>query len=158
MLFADDMVLCGKSWDNLETRLKTWRRAMEDRGMRVSRQKTEYLCIGEKETAEEVKIQGEKLKQVEEFKYLGLTIQVDRGIGREMRKKIQAGWSAWKKITRVPCDRSVIKAERQVIQGDGEASNAVWDGDDDHDKKAGEKNRGGRNKNAVILTGENKNG
>ena len=44
---------------------------MEDRGMRVSRKKTEYLCIGEGETDEEVKMQGEKLKRVEKFKYLG---------------------------------------------------------------------------------------
>ena len=40
---------------------------MEDKGMRVSRQKTEYLCIGEGETDEEVKMQGEKLKRVDEF-------------------------------------------------------------------------------------------
>ena len=45
VLLADDVVLCGESREDLETRLKTWRRAMEDRGMRVNRQKTEYLCI-----------------------------------------------------------------------------------------------------------------
>ena len=35
MLFADDVVLCGESREDLETRLETWRRAMEDRGMRA---------------------------------------------------------------------------------------------------------------------------
>ena len=56
-----------RSREDLETRLETWRRAIEDRAMRVNRQKTEYLCIGG-EMDEKVKMQGEKLKRVEEFK------------------------------------------------------------------------------------------
>ena len=107
VLFADDVALCGESREKLETRLETWRRAMEDRGMRVSRQKTEYLCIGEGEADEEVKLQGEKLKRVEEFKYLGSTVQMDGGPGREVQKRIQAGWGTWRKITTVLCDRRV---------------------------------------------------
>ena len=107
MLFADYVMLCGESRENLVTRLETWRRAMEDRGMRVSRQKTEYLCIGEGEADEEVKLQGEKLKRVEEFKYLGSTVQMDGGTGREVQKRIQAGWGTWRKIMTVFCDRRV---------------------------------------------------
>ena len=45
MLFADDVVLCGQSREDLETRLETWRRAMENREIRVSRQKIEYLLL-----------------------------------------------------------------------------------------------------------------
>ena len=36
-------------------------------------------------------MQGEKLKRVEEFKYLGSTVQTDEGAGRKVRKRIQAG-------------------------------------------------------------------
>ena len=100
-LFANNVILCGESREELETRLETWRRAMEDRGIRVSRQKIEYLCIGEGEANEEVKMQGEKLKRVEEFKYLGSIVQMDGGTGREVRKRIQVGWGAWRRITRV---------------------------------------------------------
>ena len=49
MLFADDVVLCGETCDEVERRLENWRKAMEDRGMRVSREKTEYLCLGSQE-------------------------------------------------------------------------------------------------------------
>ena len=77
------------------------------RALRVSRQKTEYLCIGEGEADEEVKLQGEKLKRVEEFKCLGSTVQMDGGTGREVQKRIQAGWGTWRKITTVLCDRRV---------------------------------------------------
>ena len=52
-------------------------------------------------------MQGEKLKQVDEFKYLGSTVQQSGGSEREVAKRIQAGWAAWRKITGVMCDRRV---------------------------------------------------
>ena len=52
-------------------------------------------------------MQGEVVKQVEEFKYLGSTILADGGIDREIAKRIQAGCGAWKRITGVVCDRKV---------------------------------------------------
>ena len=39
---------------------------------------------------------------------------------------------------RVKRPKSAIKAERQVVQGDGEASDAVRDGGGDRAEKAGE--------------------
>ena len=61
MLFADDVALNGETYEEVEERLEQWRRAREDRGKKVSRQKTEYLCMGEQEPDREVKMQGVKL-------------------------------------------------------------------------------------------------
>ena len=43
MLFADDTVLCSTRKERLERKLGEWRRAMEERGLKISRKKTEYL-------------------------------------------------------------------------------------------------------------------
>ena len=77
---------------------------MEDRGMRVSMEKTEYLCLGGKE--DQVHMEGSQLKRVEDFKYLGLTVQMDGKVA----KRIQAGWGAWRKVTGIMCDRKVPAA------------------------------------------------
>ena len=45
MLFADDIVICEETREEVERRLKFWRYVLERRGMKVSRSKTEYLCI-----------------------------------------------------------------------------------------------------------------
>ena len=54
-----------------------------------------------------VKMQGEYLKHVKEFKYLGSTVQKDGGEEKEVAKRVQAGWGAWRKITGVMCDGRV---------------------------------------------------
>ena len=63
--------------------------------------------VGYRHDVGTVAMQGEVVKQVEECKYLGSTIQADGGIDREIAKRIQAGWGAWKRITGVMCDRKV---------------------------------------------------
>lgn len=107
MLFADDVVICAETRQEVEERLEVWRRALEDRGMKVSRQKTEYMWMGGQGKIGEVEMQGEQIKRTEEFKYLGSTVQTNGGSEKEVEKRVQAGWSAWKKITGILCDRRV---------------------------------------------------
>ena len=45
MLFADDVVVCSETKEEVEQRLEMWREAIKVRGIRVSRQKTEYLKL-----------------------------------------------------------------------------------------------------------------
>ena len=45
MLFADDIVLSRQNHWELENDLKIWRNALERRGLKVSRTKSEYLKL-----------------------------------------------------------------------------------------------------------------
>ena len=51
MLFADEFVLCSIRRDHVERTLEEWRRAMEERGLNISRRKTEYLRCNEHQYA-----------------------------------------------------------------------------------------------------------
>ncbi|XP_047487973.1 uncharacterized protein LOC125038499 [Penaeus chinensis] len=107
LMFADDVALNGETNEDVEERLEQWRRALEDRGMKVSRHKTEYLYVGDQDPERAVEMQGLKLNRVQEFKYLGSTLQSDGASDKEVGKRIQAGWNAWRKITGLLCDRRV---------------------------------------------------
>ncbi|KAK3556885.1 hypothetical protein QTP70_022382, partial [Hemibagrus guttatus] len=52
-------------------------------GMKVSHSKTEYMCVNEREGSGTVRLQGEELKKVQEFKYLGSTVQSNGECGKE---------------------------------------------------------------------------
>ena len=59
MLFADDIVICEETREEVGQRLESWRYALERRGMKVSRSKTEYLCINGGNDNETVKMECE---------------------------------------------------------------------------------------------------
>ena len=45
MLFADDIVICKETREEIEWRLECWRYVLERRAMKISRSKTKYLCV-----------------------------------------------------------------------------------------------------------------
>ena len=111
MLYADDIVLRGTRSDVVEKRLEEWRRAMEDRGLKINRKKTVYLRFNVDRDLDDgnsdVNIQGENLERVNTFKYLGATLAENGDLDAEMTHRIQSGWKNWKRISEILCDRRI---------------------------------------------------
>ena len=95
MLFADDIVICKETREEVERRLECWRYALERRGMKVSRSKS----VNGENDKETVKMEDTKVPRVKEFKYryLGSTVQESGSCEREVKKRVQAGCNRWKK-------------------------------------------------------------
>jgi len=79
---------------------------LEDYGLKVSREKTEYLMMQAGHGDEgEIELRGVRLKKVRELKYLGPTLQEDGGTSREIERKITAGWHTWRNMSGILCDK-----------------------------------------------------
>jgi len=110
MLFADDMVLMKESKQGVNDKLERWRLTLKSRGSRVSRSKTKYLycCFSEREDAGgEVTIDGMVIPKVKKFKYLGLIIQQNGDINKDITQRIKVGWKKWKYASGVLCDKRI---------------------------------------------------
>ena len=105
MLFADRIVICKEARGDVERRLESWRYALERRGMKVSRSKTEYLCINGGNDDETVKMEDTKVPRVQEFKYLGSMVQESGGWEREVKNRVKARWNEWRRVSGVICDK-----------------------------------------------------
>ncbi|KAK3506810.1 hypothetical protein QTP70_029082, partial [Hemibagrus guttatus] len=117
MMFADDIVICSESREQVEENLERWRFALERRGMKVSHSKTGYMCVNEREGSGTVRLQGEEVKKVQEFKYLGSTVQSNGECGKEVKKRVQASWNGWRKVSGVLCDQRIKgKVYRTVVR------------------------------------------
>ena len=88
MLFTDDIVICKETREEVERRLECWRYALERRGLKVSRSKTEYLCVNGENNKETVKMENTKVPRVKEFKYLGSTVQKSGSSEREVKRRV----------------------------------------------------------------------
>ena len=73
--------------------------------MKVSRSKKKYLYINRGNDDETVKMEDTKMPRVKEFKYLGSTVQESSSCEREVKKRVQAGWYGWRKVSGVICDK-----------------------------------------------------
>ena len=69
------------------------------------------------------------MAKVEDFKYLGSTVQSNGECGREVKKRVRAGWNGWRRLSGVICDR--------IVPG----SNVVRVGDSGTDEKTGRRRR-----------------
>nr|XP_033493144.1 uncharacterized protein LOC117263658 [Epinephelus lanceolatus] len=107
MMFADDIVICSESREQVEENLERWRNALERRRMKVNHSKTEYMCVNEKDPSGTVRLQGVEINKVEDYKYLESTVQSNGECGKEVKKHVQAGWIGWRKVSGVMCDRRV---------------------------------------------------
>ena len=104
MLFADDIVLCSTRIDRVERKLEEWRRAMEERRLKISRKNTEYLECNAHQDAE-IQLQGETVNRVNTFTYLGPTLAEDGELDAEVTHRVQSGWKNWERVSGVLCDR-----------------------------------------------------
>ncbi|GJY77956.1 ataxia telangiectasia mutated family protein [Tanacetum coccineum] len=113
MVFADDIVLVAESADGLNRRLKSYRRALEDNGLRVSKDKAKYLrCdFGRYEAAhgEEgiIRIEDQILQPKESFRYLGSVIHRSGRIDKDVTHRIRTMWKRWRTASGILCDKRV---------------------------------------------------
>ena len=121
MMFADDIVLCGDDETDMAEYLETWRKALEERGMRISRPKTQLMDFNfgqdNGQEREPVKILGEELQRVHNFKYLGSSVEEPGGMATEITQRVSATWRNWKRCSGVSCDRRMpVKLKGKVYK------------------------------------------
>ena len=95
MLFADNIVLVAETKEEVKNKLDEWRKALEGKGLHISRTKIEYLRCDFSGTSPvgepEVSIGEEVVKSMTKYKYLGLIIQRNGEIDRDVNRRVHAG-------------------------------------------------------------------
>jgi hypothetical protein len=95
MLVPDDVVLVDESQEGVNRKLGLWRQALESKGFRISRTKTEYIRCDFGTTISEdgdVSLGGRVLPKKNTFRYLGSMLQRDGDIDEYVNHRIKVGW------------------------------------------------------------------
>ena len=99
MMFADNLVLCAMTREEVDADLETWRVVFERHWLKISRTKTEYLPIPTNDTGTRVKIVDAELPTVTSFKYLGSLFSSEGGSQADVINRIRIGWMKWKEVS-----------------------------------------------------------
>ena len=95
MLFADDIMLVDEIRKSSNNKFEIWRKALESKGFRISRTKTEYMVCNfsnnNNENRGELKIKNQALPKSEYFHYLGFIITMVEEIEVDEIYKIMVG-------------------------------------------------------------------
>ena len=114
MLFADNIILSSSQHENVEKKLKKWRKVMEARGLKISRRNTEHLQYN-KEGDGCIRLHIQELNWVKKLRYLGLMLAEDGELNAEVDLRIQAVWKNWRKLSGVLCDRRLSSRLKGMI-------------------------------------------
>ncbi|KAI3358338.1 hypothetical protein L3Q82_014781 [Scortum barcoo] len=87
---SDDVVLLASSSQDLQHVLERFAAECEAAGMRISTSKSKAMVLDRKRVACPLRVGGEVLPQVEEFKYLGVLFTSEGKMEREIDRRIGA--------------------------------------------------------------------
>ena len=92
----------------MQRRWLDWQIGMESKGLKGNIRKTEVMVSSRRGTKANIKdSQGTHLRQVNKFKYLGVTISEEGGSEEAVRARVSAAWGKWRDLSRVISDKKM---------------------------------------------------
>ncbi|XP_048006717.1 uncharacterized protein LOC125242059 [Leguminivora glycinivorella] len=127
LLYADDIALVSENAEDLQQILEQWRVALQEAGLRISKQNTEYVhCnFSCKNNSSTISLEGTPLNRVDSFKYLGSVVTNDATVDTDIIQRINTGWVKWKELSGVLCDKRMPVHIKGKIYKTAVSSN-VW--------------------------------
>ena len=107
IMFADDLVLCVLTREEVGEDVETWIVVFERHGLKISRTKTEYLPSPTNDTETRVNMVDAELPAMTSFKYIGSIFTIEGGSQADVNNKIRSEWLKWKEVSGVMWDRKM---------------------------------------------------
>ena len=108
LLFADDLAITADSEEDLQRRWLKRQIGMESKGLKVNTGKTKVMVSGRNGSKVNIKDkEGKELNQVDQFKYLGVTLSEEGGSETAVKARVKAGWQKWRELGPVIADKKI---------------------------------------------------
>ena len=107
--YADDTALVADSEEKLDILIKTLVQSSENRGLKLNTSKTKVMLISKKAESVPINIiiNGERLEQVDSFKYLGSLITKDARCEKEIKTRTALAKMAFGKVRPLVTNTSI---------------------------------------------------
>ena len=117
--YADDTALIADSQEKLQELVSILVRESESKGLRVNVSKTQVLVVskGDTQVPANIVVNDQRLKQVQNFKYLGSIISEDGRSDSDINARIAIAKTAFNKVKPLMTNRSIpISLRRRFLK------------------------------------------
>ena len=114
LLFADDLALLTSSQADLQSALERFAAECEANGMRISTGKTEVMVLSRRHTECTLYVNGVQLRQVEEFKYLGVMFSSDGRQDKEIDRRINQASAVPRELGKMVVSNTRLSQEAKL--------------------------------------------
>ena len=98
LAFADDLMIFGKTQQDLQYNLNVLNRELRKRGLKINASKTKTMLISREPNTHEIKLEGEVLEQVNCYKYLGVMITSNGSLKEEINHRISKATKVYSQL------------------------------------------------------------
>ncbi|EYC25573.1 hypothetical protein Y032_0011g1280 [Ancylostoma ceylanicum] len=117
LLYADDVMLAAETREELQEEVQLWKERLQRYGLRLNIAKTEYMECGAKIEDGTICVDGNNLKKVECFKYLGSRITSTGDVLPDAYGRANSAWMKWRTTTGILCDKKMpIRLKSKVYR------------------------------------------
>ena len=114
--FADDMALLARDERMLKNMLIELNDRCEDYGMKINISKTKAMVIGRKPKKIDMRIKGESIEQVDNFKYLGCNISNNMNCCQEVNQRIAMAKEAHNRKINIFCGPLEKELRKRLVK------------------------------------------
>ncbi len=115
LLYADDVLLANEERQTLNDQVQQWKDHLNEKGLWLNLTKTEYMEC-DLQTVGTIIVDGQDLKKVKCFKYLGSTLSADGDSLPDARVRVSVAWLKWRQVSGVLCDRVPIHLKAKIYK------------------------------------------
>ena len=103
LMFADDTVLLDNCEEKLERPVQEFGRVCQRRKLSVNETKSKIMKIGKngEENGVNINLNDRRMQEVETYRYLGVDISSNGGMGEEVNHRITEAKKAWRALKEV---------------------------------------------------------
>ena len=105
----------AESREALQRFIAVWDEELRERGMRINEEKTEVMLISKEEEEVNIRVRDQELKQVDQFKYLGVCFGTGNVINIELNSRIEKFNNTLRLLYPLIRDRNVPRKVKIVI-------------------------------------------
>lgn len=113
--FADDVMICASKEEDLRESLIIWGDELKKRNLKMNISKTKVMVIGQNNRNLNIAVNNESIEQVDQYKYLGVTIERNGNMEQEINERISSASRLYFSLSSFMSNKAISTKTKMIV-------------------------------------------